>query len=64
MKTKKKKKSRQFVTRGFFGRLIDLVTKNWWLKVLSLILAFVIYHSLKPIDSTAPNYDRHAFQRR
>ena len=60
---KTKKKTRSLVSRGFFGRLADLVTKNWWLKVLSLILALVIYHSLKPMNSTTPEYDRHAFQR-
>ena len=61
---REKKKKRPFVSRGFFGRLADLVTKNWWLKVLSLILALVIYHSLKPMNSNTPDYDRHAFQRR
>ncbi len=63
MKEKKKKK-RSSVSRGFFGRLADLIVKNWWLKVLSLILALVIYHSLKPMNSNTPEYDRHAFQRR
>ena len=60
----KKKKMRPLVARGFWGRLVDLVAKNWWLKVLSLILALVIYNELKPMNFNTPDYDRHAFQRR
>ena len=27
--------------------LLSFITNNWWLKVLALVLAIVIYHSLK-----------------
>ncbi len=60
----KKKKMRSLVARGFWGRLVDLVAKNFWLKVLSAALAIVIYYSLKPMNFNTPDYDRHAFQPR
>ncbi|MBO6168221.1 MAG: hypothetical protein J6P13_07765 [Kiritimatiellae bacterium] len=31
-------------------RALSLVTANWGLKLLALILAFVIYYSMKPSD--------------
>lgn len=30
------------------NRLLSLVTANWGLKLLSLVLAILIYHTLKP----------------
>ena len=43
---------------------IELITKNWGLKILALILAIVIYHSLKPTEQDAPtNHDRTTLQR-
>ena len=33
---------------GFLRRVSTLITRNWELKILSLILAIVVYHSLKP----------------
>ena len=43
---------------------IELITKNWGLKILALILAIVIYHSLKPAEQDATStHDRTTFQR-
>ena len=33
---------------GILRRAAELVTRNWGLKLLSLTLAVVIYHTLKP----------------
>lgn len=33
---------------GVFRQLLGLATRNWGLKLLSLVLAILIYHSLKP----------------
>ena len=48
---------------GFFSRAASLLTHNWGLKLLALVLAIIVYHTLttgssKDID---PN-DRHLFQ--
>lgn len=51
---------------GIISRLGGFVTRNWWLKVLSLILAIVVYHSLKTDSTTdsTDHHDRHLFQYR
>ena len=36
---------------GFFRSALKLLTENWGLKLLSLILALIIYHSMKSEDS-------------
>lgn len=33
---------------GFFSRFAGLFTHNWGLKLLALALAMLIYHTLKP----------------
>ena len=33
---------------GFLRKALLLLTNNWGLKLLSLLLALIIYHSLKP----------------
>ena len=49
---------------GLFSRIAELFTKNWGLKILALILAIVIYHSLKPAEQDATStHDRTTFQR-
>ena len=52
----KKEKTRFRFLRSCAGLVID----NWGLKILALILAFVIYHALKPEDSSAKriNFER------
>jgi len=45
MKKPKKKKN-------FFVRTISLITDNWGLKLLSLVLAVLIYYSMKPNNGT------------
>ena len=48
---------------GFFSRAASLLTHNWGLKLLALILAIIVYHSLKPdIGFTQETNDRHIFQ--
>lgn len=38
-------------------------TNNWWLKLLALVLAIVLYHSLKEDSRKDPNHnDRIIFQ--
>jgi hypothetical protein len=32
---------------GFLRRVLTFITQNWQLKLLSLILAIIVYHSLK-----------------
>lgn len=50
---------------GAFSRIISVVTHNWWLKLLSLILAIVVYHSLKTDTDYVQNpNERHLFQYR
>ena len=36
---------------GFFRSALKLLTDNWGLKVMSLLLAIIIYHSMKSEDS-------------
>ena len=47
---------------GFFSRAASLLTHNWGLKLLALVLAIIVYHTLKTGSSkdTDPN-DRHLF---
>lgn len=33
---------------GLIERMTHLITHNFWLKVLSLALALIIYHTMKP----------------
>lgn len=41
----------------------DIITNNWGLKILAIILALVVYHSLKSDSSkTDPSNDRPLFQ--
>ena len=40
--------------RGVLSRLAELVTRNWGLKLLSLVLAIIIYQTLKPSGDGAP----------
>lgn len=58
------KESKDLITTaGLFSRFVELFTKNWGLKILALILALVIYHSLKPTEqSTTSNHDRNTLQ--
>lgn len=35
---------------SFFRRIVALATDNWGLKLLALLLAVVIYYSMKPSD--------------
>ena len=32
---------------GFFSRALSLLTHNWGLKILALVLAIIAYHALK-----------------
>jgi len=41
-------KSRRNLSKGAMGRFVSLFIDNWWLKLLSLALAIIIYQSLKP----------------
>ena len=45
---------------GFFRRLAALIFENWGLKILSLVLALLIYYALKPTDKA---FQRTNFQR-
>lgn len=48
-----------------FRYLVGALTRNWGLKILSLALAIVIYHSMKPTGNgslTSKDNDRHFFQ--
>lgn len=49
---------------GVFRSIFSLVTHNWALKILSLVLAVIIYHLLKPGNgfTQEPN-DRYIFQK-
>ena len=51
---------------GILSRLGGIITHNWWLKLLSLVLAIVVYHSLKTDSNTdsTDHHDRHLFQYR
>ena len=49
---------------GVLRRASALVTRNWGLKLLALVLALVIYHTLKTGNETSdPSHDRHFIQR-
>lgn len=48
---------------GMLRRLFSVLTHNWGLKLLALVLAIIVYHSLKPdIGFTQESNDRHIFQ--
>ena len=48
---------------GFFSRAASLLTHNWGLKLLALILAIIVYHALKTGSSKdIDTNDRHLFQ--
>ncbi len=50
---------------GIFSRIWAAATKNWGLKLLALILAIIVYHSLKPqVGSSRKSDDRNIFQNR
>lgn len=51
---------------GFLRRTATLFTRNWELKLLSLILAVIVYHSLKTKSEPGnpPANDRQIFQYR
>jgi len=36
---------------GFFRSALKLLTDNWGLKLLSLLLALIVYHSMKSEDA-------------
>ncbi len=45
--------------KNFFS----IITNNWWLKILALILAIVIYHALRSETHRDPNVnDRISFK--
>jgi len=46
---------------GIFRRAWATLTHNWWLKLLALILAIIVYYSLKP-DFYPDTNDRQLFQ--
>ena len=50
---------------GILSRAMEALTRNWGLKILSLVLAIIVYHSLKPkgADNRDSN-DGHIFQYR
>ena len=51
--------------KGPFRFLLRTLTNNWWLKLLALALAVIIYHSLKSEkDNSHPSHDRTFFQSR
>ena len=48
---------------GPLKKAAELLTKNWGLKLLSLLLAVIIYHSLKTEhDGVGADNDRHFIQ--
>jgi len=47
---------------GIFSRAASLLTHNWGLKLLALVLAIIVYHTLKTGSSkTIDSNDRHIF---
>jgi hypothetical protein len=48
--------------RGLFARLANAFAHNWGLKLLSLALALIIYHSLKSDKPQTANDQRRIFQ--
>lgn len=51
---------------GFFHLIGSALTRNWGLKILALILAIIVYHSLKTGHESGSDTsnDRHLFQYR
>ena len=51
---------------GVFRRLAAALTRNWGLKLLSLVIAIVIYYSLKTGDGAAVSngHERQLFDQR
>lgn len=50
-------------SNGLFKQALSLLTHNWGLKILSLVLAVIIYHSLKPgTDFSHESNERYIFQ--
>ena len=51
---------------GVFSRLLSFLFRNWGLKLLALILAIIVYHSLKTQShaSSADPHDRPLFHYR
>ena len=48
---------------GLFRQVWSVLTRNWGLKLLALVLAIIVYHSLKPdLGFTQETNDRHIFQ--
>ncbi len=48
---------------GVFRRLLSLLTHNWGLKILSLVLALIVYHTMKPgTDFSHESNERYIFQ--
>lgn len=46
---------------GIFRRTLSKLTRNWGLKLLALIMAIIVYYSLKP-DFHQDTNDRQLFQ--
>ena len=46
---------------GIFRRTLSKLTRNWGLKLLALVLAVIVYYSLKP-DFYPDTNDRQLFQ--
>lgn len=51
---------------GFFRRALGALTNNWGLKLLALLLALIIYHSLRQetVRPKVDDNDRQFFQYR
>ena len=51
---------------NFLHGILKLVTDNWGLKLLAILLAIILYHSLKTGDGYYyhPNHDGQLFQYR
>ena len=50
---------------GIFSRAASVLTYNWGLKLLALLLAIIVYHSLKPEGTKIRNQnDRNLFEYR
>ena len=44
---------------GFFSRAASLLTHNWGLKLLSLVLAIVIYYAIKTESARSGRTSQH-----
>lgn len=66
MKKRQTKEKVRTASRGIFRAAVEAFTKNWGLKLLALLLALVIYHSLKPQSGPAPKtgHDKRIFDYR